>query len=1179
MTIRPHNSHSFRREVIRSIRGSLGRFLAIMGIVALGCGFFAGLQMAGPDMRDAADRWYDGTRLWDLRIVSTLGFSNDDVARIDATPGVEVSMPAKSCDVMMSIGDAQIAARITSIDVNAALASELTGRYTVASKDARYLNRPMLREGRWPKTADECVISADAVGHFKLGDTVEVLYSTDNLNDMLAVQRFKVVGTVSASDYPYTKNFGSTTLGTGQLDEYLYVREAAFTQDLPYTQVYVRVRGAEAQLSESSAYKKAVDRVARRLEDREGELARFRQKDLILETQTKLDDKRADFDVQRADAEAKLDDAQQQLVDSYSKLEDGETEYASGKKKRDDGAAELSRKRNDARKQFAEAEKKLNEGKKQLDEKEKELLASLSKLDPAPKDLSSAKEIVANNLEQLDAGIRQLDQGIDQLKQGIDGLAQLKEALVQAQAAVSQLEQAKLQLGLAWTDEQEQQLLAAKAQLESLQTQLDALTTQLGDNPEAKLSQLETQRQQLDASRSQLTFASDGIDQLQTAKSKLQSGRDELATQKDEANKKLDAAQAKIDDASTQLSNSRTKLDDAWTKYYDGKAKYEQNRADADKKFADAENDFAEAQRKIDEIELPDLYVLNRTKSEGAATYHADAQRMDHIARVFPLMFFLVAALVSLTTMTRMVEDDRIQIGTYKALGFSTATIASKYLVYAAAASITGAIIGTLVLTQILPSVITGSYSIIYAVPELKVPLPIDPVIALFSGGLGVGVTLLATWGAVVSSLRSTPAELMLPRAPKAGKRILLERISPIWRHLSFSWKVTFRNLFRYKRRFLMTTIGIAGCTALLLVGFGLHDSIWDIIDRQFGPVVHYDTTVGLNESSTTANVDAVASYLLNSTDASHLVRARQENLQASSAFYGNKHLRTQVIIPQDAKEFDKAISFQDRLSGHNLDFSDDSVFVTEKAANLLGVSVGDEIELYKQDAIGSAVGEPQHLRVTGIAENYVGNLVYVGRASWSKIGGALTDGKDAANPVFSTIFFSRGTDTNKGKLSAGLHDLTGVATVEYVDETINTYRSMLSVVDKVVVVLIVSAAALAFIVLYNLTNINIEERKREIASLKVLGFTRREVDAYIFREIGMLVIIGDIAGLILGTFLERFVVTAAEVDYVMFGRLIHPASYGFAFGLTLLFAAAVLVMMRRKLDRVDMVESLKSVD
>ena len=658
----------------------------------------------------------------------------------------------------------------------------------------------------------------------------------------------------------------------------------------------------------------------------------------------------------------------------------------------------------------------------------------------------------------------------------------------------------------------------------------------------------------------------------------IEDGFVELAAAQLQMENQFAAAEAQIESGYSQLDAREQEIANGWKKLEEGKQEladgwkeYEEGKAEADERFADALEQLQDAQREIDEVELPDIYALDRTQSEGAATYHADAGRIDSIADVFPFIFCLVAALVSLTTMTRMVEDDRVLIGTCKALGYGTGAIAAKYLAYAGIAGVVGATVGIVILSQVLPFIVMSAYSIIYTVPLHPFPLPINLGIALTSGGLGVGVTLLATWGAVVSSLREVPATLMLPRAPKAGKRILLERITPVWRRLSFTWKVTFRNLFRYKRRFLMTVIGISGCTALLLVGFGLHDSIWDIIDCQYGPIIHFDTTVGLDDEAIELDVHRVVRCLEDSGEVTGIVRVQNENMQASADGY-DETIRVNVVVPRDAEAMARVITFRNRLSGAELPLDDDAVLVTEKLALKYGLAEGDQIVLYDQDDVGNAVGEGHRLRVTGVAENYVGNLVYVGRDAYEALGAGV--------PVFGTIYASTTPDEDVRKgIADELHDMESVSTVIFSDETINMYRRMLSVVDMIVVVLIVSAAALAYIVLYNLTNINIGERIREIASLKVLGFTRGEVYTYIFREVGLLALIGDAVGLALGIVLERFVVTTAEVDYVMFGRTIHPPSFVYAFALTMLFTGLVVLTMRRRLDRVDMVESLKSVD
>ena len=926
---------AFAKIVRRSIRGSLGRFLAIIGIVALGCGFFAGLQMSGPDMRASADRYYDGTHLWDIRLISTLGFSDDDVRRVQDIEGIADAMPSISTDAMMQMGDEQAAVRIALLP-DGAQDGEQTDEVTVASDDDGYLNRLLLRDGRWPTAEDECVVSADtAAGEPHIGQTIHVLYGTDALDGTLDSREFTVVGTVSSSNYPYTVSFGSTTLGSGMIEQYLYAPRDAFAADAAYTEIYATVEGADAHESGSDDYEQAVTRVTDRIERNADDLAATRLDDVKRPLQQELDERRATYETER-------------------------------------------------------------------------------------------------------------------------------------DAAMAQLEQTAQQLDTA-------------AQLNPVNGQIAAARAQLG-----------------------------------------------------------------------------------------------QQQAQAEQQFADAEAQLADAQAEIDAMEPPELYALDRTQSEGAASYQADSERMDSIADVFPAMFFLVAALVALTTMTRMVENERIEIGTYKALGYGTGTIACKYLAYAAAASVTGAVIGIAVLSQILPYIVMRAYAIIYAVPAPPLPLPIQPGAALLSGGLGVGVTLLCTWFAVVSSLRETPSRLMLPRPPKAGKRILLEHVGPLWRRMSFSWKVTCRNIFRYKRRFLMTLIGISGCTALMLVGFGLHDSIWDIIDNQFGTIQHYNTVVSLDANATDGDLESVR-RMLREHDATELTRVDVQNMQVAGTD-DTDPLSVQVIVPQEASALTDVITFRERVGHTSVAFDDDAVLVTEKAAATLGLHVGDELTLYRQDGMGNATGGGARARITGIVENYVGNMVYVGPEAWRQAA-AQDDGMDAELAYRTTYAVAPDGQRARDDLSAALREVPHLSTVGFSAISIETYSTMLSSINLIVVVLIVSAAALAFIVLYNLTNINIGERVREIATLKVLGFTRGEVNAYIFREIAILSLVGDLFGLALGTWLEGFVITTVEVDVVMFGRIIHPLSYLYAFLLTLVFSGVVVLAMRGRLDKVDMVESLKSVD
>lgn len=1145
---------AFLKETFRSIRGSLGRFLAIMGIAALGCGFFAGLKLCGPEMRRAGDLLYDGCGLYDLRVVSSQGWDSADVDRISAAKGVDAAMPSRTADVVARVGRQQVAVRVSSLDVDAAEASTLASDYEVDSDDPFYLNRPKLLSGRWPQAAGECVISADPTDPSPEGEHLELLYGTRDLDQTFSVTELEVVGVIASPVYPYTGSYGSTTLGSGMIDRYVSVTPQTFAEDFPYTEVYLTVEGAVDLQSGSDEYEALVTKSKKRLQAMADDLAQARLADIKAKAQEQIDAAQAELDDKSADARQKLDVAQAKLDMAAEQIESSQTELADGAAAQAQGEAQLDQGRAQAESQLAAAQAQIDSGRAQLADKGAQLDAAQGQLDREAASQLATYGVSVDSAAEAQTALRL---AIGALDQGRQGLADLKTQIDAARAEGK-------------TDDE------LADQLEELREQAAALLEPYGIeilDGESALAKLDALREDLDSALQQLESAQSQIDdgrkQLAQAQATLDAAQDSLDDQSVSAEIRLSVAQAKLDVAKQTLDSGRSRLESAQSSYEDGARQLEDSRADAERQLDEAQAKIDEAQREVDDLEAPQVYVLDRTQNEGVATYEADTRRMDSIAAVFPLVFFLVAALVSLTTMTRMVEDDRVLIGTFKALGYSTARIASKYLLYAAMASVSGAVLGIVLLSQVLPRIVTFAYSIIYVVPLEPLPLPIDLGIALASGGIGVGVTLVATWVAVVSSLTSTPAVLMLPRVPKAGKRILLERLGPLWRRLSFSWKVTCRNLFRYKRRLLMTVVGIAGCTALLLTGFGLHDSIWDIIDRQYGPIVHYNTTVSLDDSATSADVEAVAAYL-GQEGATGTVRVQGENLQAGSSLHAP--LRVSVVVPMNAGDFSQAITFRDRLSQDPVAFDEDSVVLTEKTARLLGVQVGNTFRLYDQDDVGNAVGEGHELTVTGIVENYVGNVVYVGREAWAAV--------DSQEPVFQTLYTNVGSsEEEREALSSALASRDHVSTVVFTDETINMYRNALSAVNMVVVVLIVSAAALAFIVLYNLTNINVSERIREIASLKVLGFTRREVHAYIFREMVLLAVMGDALGLLLGTWLETFVVTTAEVDYVMFGRLIHAPSYGYSFALTLVFTVLVLLFMRPKLDHVDMVESLKSVD
>jgi putative ABC transport system permease protein len=1130
---------AINKENWRTIKGTLGRFVAIAAIVALGCGFFAGLRMTGVGMRKAADAFYDGSHLYDIQIVSTLGLTDNTVKDIEKIEGVGAVMPSRSVDVMATFGTEQYSCRISTLDLEAARASESDGT-VVASGDDGYLNRLTLKSGDWPSSSDECVLSADRAMHEKvaIGDTVRVLYGTTDLDGVLEVREFKVVGFVSSPMYTNSTSLATTTLGTGILNQFMYVDESAFDADYPYTEVYVSVEGADQYLAWSDEYVACVDAVEDRIDDALDKIASDRQAEIKDAAQKTLDEQwetyrteKADGEQQLADAYAEIEDGQKELDDAKVELDDAYATLVSGEQSYKDGVAQLAEKKASAQTQFADAQKT-------IDDKNAELESGQTQLDASQKELDSQKATVDAQADAL----------LKQVQAFYPSVTSLEEAKTAVDASVAQIEQ---------YDPENAQLV----QLKQLQAGID----------------------QILAAQSQIAQGQATIDEKQAT---IDQGSQQLAAAQAELDAQKASAEKQFAEAEATLESSRAQLDSGWSEYYDGydewqdgvaeladgRATYEKEYADAQEKFADAEKKLNDAQAEIDDVDAPELYVLDRAQNYGAESYKSDTERMDSIASVFPYFFFIVAALVALTTMTRMVDDERVQIGTLKALGYSPFAISRKYLTYALAASLVGALFGIGVMSQLLPAVISAAYSIMYNVPARPFPLPIEPGPAIMATLLGVGTTLGATLVACVSTLRETPASLMQPKAPKPGKRILLERIGFIWKRMSFSWKVTMRNIFRYKRRFFMTVIGIAGCTGLLLTGLGIRDAINDIIDLQFGEVWHYDTQVGLSEDATTSNIDDVVDYLQGTGDVEDIALAKSVNLVAGSDGAGSKTYPVQAISPEDPDEFLELVTMRNRKTHEAVEFSDDSVVLSEKLATNLGVSVGDTFTLYEQDTIGNATGAGRTLTVTGIVENYLGDLVYVGSNAFAN---------DLGVDSSSTYIYAEVVeDTDvRDEIAQHLQTMENVDTVVFNDESIQSYREMLKSVDMVMGVLVVSAATLAFVVLYNLTNINIEERKREIASLKVLGFTKLEVCQYVFREILIIVVIGALTGLVVGYFFEGYVVVTAEVNRVMFGRSIHLLSYIYSFGLTLVFSVIVMFAMMPKLAKIDMVESLKSIE
>lgn len=720
-----------------------------------------------------------------------------------------------------------------------------------------------------------------------------------------------------------------------------------------------------------------------------------------------------------------------------------------------------------------------------------------------------------------------------------DGKSQLAQANWQLTEAKREYEEQKKEVDDAFA-EADAQLADAKAQLDDAKQQLDDGWQEILDGEQeladAKAEIEENEQKLLDAK----TEIEEGWQELLDGEAEIADGEQQIAEN-----------EQKLIDGRADLEEGRQELDDGWQEYEDGKQEAEQELADGWQEIMDGRDELAS-------LERPEWYVLGRGTNVGYASFEGDCDRMESLSTVFPTMFFLVAALVALTTMTRMVDEERGVIGAYKALGYGRLRIASKYLIYAAVPSVLGSLFGIVLGNQTLPRICWSAYLMMYRGPDLLVVH--QPVFNTIGCVASAACTLGATAFACRSELRETPASLLQPKAPKAGKRIFLEYIRPLWKRLRFTQKVTCRNLFLYKRRLFMTIVGIAGATGLLLTGFGIKDSVSGIVEKQYSEIYLYDTIVSLKDNEVSDGAREILDG--DSFDGWMTVMKKSTDLMAGDASYSGY-----VLVPENAEDLGTYINLRDRKTGESVEFTEGSVLVTEKLAGLLGVDVGGTITIENES------GRRVDFTVTGIVENYVYHYLYISPELYE------SEMNEPFEPSEIDAVCVETDGEAREAIAAQLQEQEGVATAGFTEDTRASFDDLVESLNSIILVIIFCAGALAFVVLYNLTNINVTERQRELATIKVLGFRDGEVAGYIYRETSLLTILGCAVGLAFGVLMHSFVIQTVEVDMVMFGRTVEPLSFVYSALLTLLFAVIVDLVMYPKLKKIDMVESLKSVD
>ena len=1163
------------KTTIREIKGSLGRYMAILAIVMLGVGLFSGLKATTPAMITTENDYLTQQNFFDFRLLSTVGFDEEDVEELIKLDEVADAEGAVSVDALCTLGEGNESAYIIHMLPES-------------------INRVVLTGGRMPEHADECLLDSALYGEEAIGMQITVTDSNDeDTLEMFEERTFTAVGIVRS---PYYINFerGTTSIGEGKITAFFYVPREAFACDY-LTEIYVAARQKYDVYSDE--YEDYIDAIQPEIEEKNELLVTERYEELIAEAQEKIDDAQTELDDKRAEAEEELADAWQKILDAEQEISDGEQELIDGEQEIEDGKKEIA----DAEQEIKDNEQKLIDGEQEIQDKETEILEAEEEVGYHEWEIFDSELTLAAAWEELEQGKQELKEQEEKLHekdvelQGMESeLAEQKAALEEQSATLvgqkMELEAGRDALNLkneaeGLTEEEQDVLAMILKNLEDLaagEQQLQSGLSQIQGGLEqiqAGKGEIEGGKEQIEEAKRKIahqelvlleaeaelreaknevsnarTELEDGKAELEKAKQELEDGKIELEDGKAElarAKTDLADAQAELEEGKTDLEEGKIELADAKTEYEEAEAEFEQEVEDAQQKIDDARAELAD-------IEEPDDYVLNRNTNISYACYESDSNIVAAIANVFPVFFFLVAALICMTTMNRMIEEQRTQIGVLKALGYGNAAIMGKYLFYAGSAAVVGAVIGCVGGTWLFPRVIWMGYSIMYSMGEIEYYFDIRVAV------LSLLAALLCSVGAAYLScrheLQSVPANLIRPKAPKSGKRIFLEKITFLWSRLKFLHKVSLRNIVRYKKRFFMMVLGISGCTALLVTGFGLKDSVTNIADMQYDEVQIYDIGITFKDgvqSEDMAGVTTAAAGMLEQ------ISCRYE--ESVDIDFGGKTKSIYMEIPEDADEIGTFLNLHTQ-EGDAIPYpGEGEAVLTAKLAENMGIEPGNQVVLRDNDMNSITV------TVSALCENYVYNYIYLNKETYvNQIG---------AEPEFKSAYVLVNDGADVHETAAVFSDMDNVLSVSVIDDMRQRIATMMKSMNYIVALIIVCAGSLAFIVLYNLTNINITERIREIATIKVLGFYAKETADYVFRENLALTAIGAVVGLFLGKWLHWFVMYNINIDMISFKTLITPLSYLLSLVFTFGFALLVNGLMYFKLEKINMAESLKSIE
>ncbi|WP_107995534.1 FtsX-like permease family protein [Trichococcus paludicola] len=1267
---------ALRKDIWIEIGKSKARFLALLAIITLGVAFFAGIKAAGPDMLDTANQYYEENNLYDLKVLSTYGLEEADIAILAKTADLAVH-PMRTVDIEMEGSDFLV--KVFPLQIG-----------------ADPVNEYALVDGRLPETSGEIALDAkqNLMNTYQIGDTVifrheseEGLTEEEKENRIsLKEQEYTVVGFVDSPMYIETMMRGSTNVGKGSLDAFLLVPDSDILGSI-YTEAYLTIAPDVAETGYTDSYDDQVDNLANDVE--------LALNGRPLERINEI----------RAEGQRKIKDAEDELQEGKNKLAEAEQELRDARKQLDEGTAAYEENRQLFLDEIAAAENTLTASQSEIDagmagyragfstylenkalydeskaawEAQKDSLqgqtgsdASLDVLLASLPDTPEGREIaelaqgLLDGQAEIEATQASLEAKAVELQERATALATNGELLLaeqtsletdgadyqngltvftadmtafQTEKAVKQAEFSARQAAIdaerdtlaaldpetdpsvadrlavvadqqVTLDAEEAALAQNEADLASRQSELEqegaslasrqedltaagaAFQTERASEEAALLDEqrlLEEAGAELAAKGEELleqqqlleekiaAFMADAEAQIEAADAQfaeqgaaLENGRLELAS----ALAQLEDGQAQINNGWSELESQRASGDqalaEAWQKIQQGEAEYQEGwgtftaeRADAELEIADGEWQVEEAKRALTDLIEPVYYVTDRSGNPGYQEFRDNADRISAIAEIFPVFFFLIAALVSFTTMARMVDEQRQQMGTLKGLGYSDFDIAKKYLIYAAIACIVGTSLGLVAGYNIFPAVIFDAYGSMYSLPSVKITYYLS--YALFSIAIAMLCTIGPAAWAAHTSLRENPAAMMRPKAPKNGKRVLLERLTFVWDRLSFNSKITVRNLLRYKARNMMTILGVAGCTALILTGYGIKNSISGLADTQFNDVMRYNAITAMRPEASEEETTSYDELIAATPEITDHLKVVQESYKLDKK--GVNLQNVTVFSPLDTENLSDFVSLRDRATQEPIALTDEGAVISEKLANLAGVGPGDSIEIRNDEM------QTYLVPIQAVTENYVNHYIYLTPTLYEEVF------IQAAEPTTDLLLFDEPESWERSFGSEAMGE-KAVALVTFINSVDRSFAETLGSLDIVTLVLIVSAAALAFVVLYSLTNINVSERIRELSTIKVLGFYDVEVSMYIYRESLILTLLGILFGFVLGKILSTVVLKMVEIDFMMFPPTIMPISYLYSGLLSLLFSSVVMLIMHRKLKQVDMIEALKSVE